>query len=206
LLSLTSAAQAQSITLRGKVIKVIDGDTFTLLDGDNAEHNIRIEGVDAPEEGQSYYDDAKKRLSDLLLNKEVSVEIVGKEDPNREIGILKLDGKDMGLEMLDSGLAWHNEYFDLNQSQDAKTTYTYAQLRARGAKRGVWADINPTSPWAFRRSQQPAPTTATTQTQSTDSSTSTPQTDSGGTVHVKGYYRKDGTHVKPHTRRAPRKP
>lgn len=28
-------------------------------------------------------------------------------------------------------------------------------------------------------------------------------TSTGGTVHVKGYYRKDGTYVKPHTRRAP---
>lgn len=28
---------------------------------------------------------------------------------------------------------------------------------------------------------------------------------SGGTVHVKGYTRKDGTYVRPHTRRAPRK-
>lgn len=28
---------------------------------------------------------------------------------------------------------------------------------------------------------------------------------SGGTVHVKGYYRKDGTYVRPHTRKAPKK-
>lgn len=27
----------------------------------------------------------------------------------------------------------------------------------------------------------------------------------GGTVQVKGYYRKDGTYVRPHTRRAPRR-
>jgi len=27
---------------------------------------------------------------------------------------------------------------------------------------------------------------------------------SGGTVQVKGYYRKDGTYVRPHTRRKPR--
>ena len=27
---------------------------------------------------------------------------------------------------------------------------------------------------------------------------------SGGTVHVKGYYRKDGTYVRPHTRRKPK--
>lgn len=33
----------------------------------------------------------------------------------------------------------------------------------------------------------------------------TPSTSSGGTVHVKGYTRKDGTYVTPHTRSAPRR-
>lgn len=28
---------------------------------------------------------------------------------------------------------------------------------------------------------------------------------SGGTIHVRGYYRKDGTYVRPHTRSAPRR-
>lgn len=31
------------------------------------------------------------------------------------------------------------------------------------------------------------------------------QSNSGGSVHVKGYTRKDGTYVKPHTRSAPRR-
>lgn len=35
--------------------------------------------------------------------------------------------------------------------------------------------------------------------------TKTSSSTSNGTVHVKGYYRKDGTYVKPHTRRAPRR-
>lgn len=33
----------------------------------------------------------------------------------------------------------------------------------------------------------------------------TPSTSSGGTVHVKGYTRKDGTYVSPHTRSTPRR-
>lgn len=33
----------------------------------------------------------------------------------------------------------------------------------------------------------------------------TPSKSSGGTVHVKGYTRKDGTYVSPHTRSAPRR-
>jgi hypothetical protein len=34
---------------------------------------------------------------------------------------------------------------------------------------------------------------------------STPSYSGGGTVHVRGYYRKDGTYVRPHTRRSPRR-
>ncbi|MDR6489943.1 hypothetical protein J2799_004493 [Chryseobacterium vietnamense] len=40
---------------------------------------------------------------------------------------------------------------------------------------------------------------------STPSYKYTPSTSSGGTVHVKGYTRKDGTYVRPHTRSAPRR-
>lgn len=36
-----------------------------------------------------------------------------------------------------------------------------------------------------------------------NSYTPTPSTSNGGSVSIKGYYRKDGTYVKPHTRRAP---
>lgn len=40
---------------------------------------------------------------------------------------------------------------------------------------------------------------------SSNSSSSSSYTPSGGTVQVKGYYRKDGTYVRPHTRSAPRR-
>lgn len=37
-----------------------------------------------------------------------------------------------------------------------------------------------------------------------DSTTTYPSNNSGGRVQVKGYYRKNGTYVKPYTRSAPR--
>ncbi|WP_160137517.1 hypothetical protein [Chryseobacterium sp. c4a] len=40
---------------------------------------------------------------------------------------------------------------------------------------------------------------------STPSNNYTPSTSSGGTVYVKGYTRKDGTYVSPHTRSTPRR-
>jgi hypothetical protein len=49
----------------------------------------------------------------------------------------------------------------------------------------------------------PAPS-ATTSTEAASPSTSA-HTSTGGTVQVRGYYRKDGTYVRPHTRSAPRR-
>ena|SRR5687767_13513050 len=40
---------------------------------------------------------------------------------------------------------------------------------------------------------------------SSSSSSNSSSSSSGGTVYVKGYYRKDGTYVRPHTRSAPKR-
>jgi endonuclease YncB( thermonuclease family) len=41
----TSFAQ----TITGKVVRVADGDTVTVLDASNTQHRIRLSGIDAPE-------------------------------------------------------------------------------------------------------------------------------------------------------------
>ncbi len=40
-------------TLTGKVVKVADGDSITVLDNTNTQHRIRLQGIDAPETGQA---------------------------------------------------------------------------------------------------------------------------------------------------------
>jgi endonuclease YncB( thermonuclease family) len=40
---------AQAEILSGKVIKIADGDTLTILDKSNRQHKIRLVGIDAPE-------------------------------------------------------------------------------------------------------------------------------------------------------------
>ncbi len=41
-------------TLNGRVVKIVDGDTITVLDASNTQHRIRLQGIDAPERGQAY--------------------------------------------------------------------------------------------------------------------------------------------------------
>ena len=45
-------ATLQADELRGKVVSVADGDTITVLDADNVQHRIRLEGIDAPEKSR----------------------------------------------------------------------------------------------------------------------------------------------------------
>ena len=60
--------------LSGKVIKVADGDTVTVLDSDREQHKIRFAGIDAPERGQPYGTAAKKFLSKIIHKKQVCVQ------------------------------------------------------------------------------------------------------------------------------------
>ena len=40
--------------LIGRVIRVADGDTLTVLDAANNQHKIRLQGIDAPESKQAF--------------------------------------------------------------------------------------------------------------------------------------------------------
>ncbi len=53
-----------------RVIKVIDGDTIIL----NNSERVRFSGINAPEVGECFYEEAKHRLEGLILNKDIFLE------------------------------------------------------------------------------------------------------------------------------------
>ena len=63
------AAMRSGETPLYKVERVIDGDTFELADKDV----VRLLGIDAPEEGECYYEESKQALDKLLIGKEVEL-------------------------------------------------------------------------------------------------------------------------------------
>jgi micrococcal nuclease len=56
----------------GKVVKVADGDTITVL-RDREQIKIRLAGIDAPEKAQPFRNVARQSMSDMLFGKEVRV-------------------------------------------------------------------------------------------------------------------------------------
>ncbi|MFH1711576.1 MAG: thermonuclease family protein [Nanoarchaeota archaeon] len=53
-----------------KVIEVIDGETFILDNGDV----VKLIGIDAPEPGGKYYEESKRFIEFLIINKSVTLE------------------------------------------------------------------------------------------------------------------------------------
>lgn len=128
----------------GKVIAVLDGDTYDLLINGNQTIRIRMEGIDAPERGMPYYQVAKKKLSDLCFGKQIKLQITGKDDHGRILGFSYIDDIELSHEMIKSGLAWH--YKKHNSDEDLANL----ELEARSDKRKIWSESNPIPPWEIR--------------------------------------------------------
>ena len=88
------------------VERVIDGDTF--VSGNNS---IRLLGINSPERGEKYYNEAKEFLEREVLNKTVRLEF-GKEKYDRYKRILAyvyINRENINLKLVESGFA--NFYF-----------------------------------------------------------------------------------------------
>ena len=60
------AWSAPAYDLSGRVVKVSDGDTITILDASQKQHKIRLHGIDMPEYQQPYGKAAKSALANLV--------------------------------------------------------------------------------------------------------------------------------------------
>ena len=73
----------------GKVVKIADGDTLTLLT-DGHQIKVRLAGIDTPEKGQPFGNKAKQALVGMVFGKHVVVIVVDvRKDrwPNRDGGV-----------------------------------------------------------------------------------------------------------------------
>lgn len=113
--------------ITGKVIRVSDGDTISVLDDlDGGNFRIRISGIDAPETKQPFGQKAKQYLSGLIFGKTVSVRFTDIDRYGRIVGRVYLERADIGLAMLSAGFAWHYVHFDKTPE------YAAAEKQARG--------------------------------------------------------------------------
>jgi len=100
-----------------KVVRIIDGDTFETKE----KQWIRISAIDAPEKGYCGYEEAKKGLTKLILNKDVYFKIVY-HDSTRQMAIVYYKGGLVAKNMLEHGLAEYNDRENLKITELAQAT------------------------------------------------------------------------------------
>jgi micrococcal nuclease len=91
---------ASAAELRGVVSHVRDGDTIEV---ENIP--IRLNGVSAPELDEPLGQASKTYMQELVLNKSVYCELNGEKTYDRFVGICYLDDKDIGISIIEAGLA-----------------------------------------------------------------------------------------------------
>lgn len=143
-----------SQTLTGRVVRVADGDTITVLDSTNTQHRIRLEGIDAPESHQAFGTQSKKNLSEMVFGKDVTIVYEKTDQYGRVVGKILRDGKDINLEQVKAGMAWHYKEYQREQTPEDRELYAAAEEEARQARRGLWQDPEPVEPSAFRKEEK----------------------------------------------------
>lgn len=126
---------------RQTVVNVHDGDTFTLSDG----QRVRLLGVDAPELGNCFSDNAKQALSSLVVGKRVRITEEKRDMYGRRMGLVYIGNVLVNDEMLRNGYA-RPDYTPNTQSVRLKDSYSYAKIHALGIHSPLCKQISPTPP------------------------------------------------------------
>ena len=134
-------------TLVGRVVKIADGDTLTIVIDDRQE-KIRLSDIDTPERKQPYGTRAKQALAELTFGKTVTVSTTTRDRYGRVIGHITADGVDVNAELVRLGFAWVYRRY----SKDAELLHLEEIARDEGL--GLWADSNPIPPWEWRRGRR----------------------------------------------------
>ena len=138
---------AEGLPASGRVSYCFDGDSFRMQTA-QGEQGVRLWGVDAPEQGQPFGEEARAFAKRTWAGQEVFVASDhGVDQYGRRILEMKLaDGRVIQRLLLEAGLAWHYRQYAPDRDDFAR-----AEAEAKAARRGVWSRKQPEPPWEWRK-------------------------------------------------------
>ena len=128
--SITPAFAAPWV-VEGRAVGISDGDTITVLDDSKNQHKVRIAGIDAPEKGQAFGERSKQNLSALVFEKNVEARCHKKDRYGREVCTVYVARRDVGLEQIRTGMAWHYKAYQHEQTTQERLVYRDEEENAK---------------------------------------------------------------------------
>lgn len=143
LISLFLVSEVFSVPLQTEgpyiVTYVVDGDTIDLDNGDR----VRFSGINTPETGECYYEEAKKALANLVLGQEVSLEkdLTDEGKYGRKLRYVYYEGESVNEYLVREGYA--KVYDKYNESTKRYPELKEVEAEAIGLKKGLWSCVDP---------------------------------------------------------------
>lgn len=119
-----------------QVLRIVDGDTFAI-----ANEHVRIIGIDTPEHGECYFEEASEYLRQLIGNRRVELQTQPTDNRDKYQRLLRyvhLEGEDIGLQMIQSGHAQIFLWFRHPRMKE----YEAVEFEAKQAGRGLWGECD----------------------------------------------------------------
>lgn len=123
-----------------EVLDVVDGDTFLVKNGKEIKY-VALYGLDAPEIGQPYSEDAEKLLDDIISSKKYDISINHADVLGVESCEIYYKGQNVACMLLSKGLAFYDKRIKNSRLDNSK--YINSEKFAKKSKIGIWsvADI-----------------------------------------------------------------
>ncbi len=124
------------------ILSALDGDSLVTKNGSE----IRLFGVDCPEFGQPFAEEARRFTRRSTAGVRVRLEEITRDIHGRTVARVFLpDGRDLGAELVRQGYAWW-----FRKYAPDRTDLKALEAEARAAGRGLWSDHDPVPPWRVR--------------------------------------------------------
>lgn len=146
---LFSVSLALPAQIKGKVIKIKDGDTVVVLLADNTQKTLRLAEIDCPENGQAFGSNARQFTTGQVFGKTVVFYTIGKDRYGRSVAGVFYDGdKYLSREIVKAGFGWW--YFKASKNTELQKL----QDEAMKKRLGLWSDKKAIAPWEFRKNKK----------------------------------------------------
>jgi micrococcal nuclease len=144
-----AASMAPAETWKGAAVAAPAGDILS-VDREGESVRVRVFGVDCPDTGQPFAEEAKEFTKQRTVGKQVAVEVVATDSTGMPVAKVTLpDGADLGETLVKEGLAW----WDRRNAEDARKL-KLLNAEALLEEKGLFAQDAPLAPWDHRTSEE----------------------------------------------------
>ena len=135
-------------TYRGKVSEVVTG-MMVIIERNGSAMKVRLYGIDCPEPGQIYHQEARQFAEDRFLNETVNVSVLTTDSQqNPVVLVFNAQGESLSHLMAAYGMAWWDRR---NAQSDALLRRLNAEAISHSV--GLYADPTSLAPWDYRNSR-----------------------------------------------------